>query len=268
MNRQPDWSALIRQLPLRWLIGLLLLLWFYSVLQPWIYQRMGWRQPGEAPSKAGELVPGDPLPPVTLRPGGEASAEPTAASAQPPIPPSPRSPPSPPKPGDLFGGTKKDNPTQSNAKSESSPVLAAGKGGKEASAAAPADDTPFLLSQPGDRFVSPEGLVYTPGSEEGHRLRHIEKHLQDEPGRPGRHGVFHGTLDEVLRRIDQAYRMGREKNPSVRIREEDGRKVYEATFEKTIGYIGGRDGKRSGNPATKRMRMVLDGQRVITAFPF
>lgn len=226
---------------------------------------MGWRQPSEGPSKAGELVPGDPLPPVTLRPGGAASAELTAAPPQPSIRPSP---PSPPKPGDLLGGKQKDNPTQSNGKSESSPGLAAGKGGKNASGAAPSDDTPFLLPQPGDRFLSPEGLVYTPGSEEGHRLRHIEKHLQDEPGRPGRHGVFHGTLDEVLRRIDQAYRMGREKNPNVRIREEDGRKVYEATFEKTIGYIGGRDGKRSGNPATKRMRMVLDGQRVITAFPF
>jgi hypothetical protein len=265
MNRQPDWSVLLRRLPLRWLVGLLLLLWFYSVLQPWIYQRMGWRESGKDLPKAGEVISGDPLPPVTLRPSGEASVDLAATPPQPSIRPAP---PSPPKPGDLFGGTRKDNPTQSNAKSESSPGLAAGKGGKNASVAAPSDDTPFLLPQPGDRFLSPEGLVYTPGSEEGHRLRHIEKHLQDEPGRPGRHGVFRGTLDEVLRRIDQAYRMGREKNPNVRIREEDGRKVYEATFEQSIGYIGGRDGKRAGNPATKRMRMVLDGQRVITAFPF
>jgi hypothetical protein len=267
MNRQPDWSVLIRRLPLRWLIGLLLLLWFYSVVQPWVYQRMGWRQQGERPSKAEEMVPGDPvtLPPVTLRPDSKAPADPIATPAQPSSRPAP---PSPPKPGDLFGGKMKDSTPQSKVEVESSKSLAAGKGGKNAPAVAPPDDTPFLLPQPGDRFLSPEGLVYTPGSEEGHRLRHIEKHLQDDPGRPGRHGVFHGTLDEVLRRIDEAYRMGREKNPNVRIREEDGRKVYEATFEKTIGYIGGRDGKRSGNPATKRMRMVLDGQRVITAFPF
>jgi hypothetical protein len=265
MNRQPDWSVLIRRLPLRWLIGLLLLLWFYSVLQPWIYQRMGWRPPGQDIPKAGEAVTGDRLPPVTLRPGGESAVDLTAAPTQPSSRPAP---PSPPKPGDLFGGAMRDNLTQSKSDSESSKVLPTGKGGTKDSTAAPPDDTPFLLPQPGDRFLSPEGLVYTPGSEEGHRLRHIEKHLQDEPGRPGRHGVFHGTLDEVLRRIDQAYRMGREKNPSVRIRDEDGRKVYEATFEKAIGYIGGRDGKRAGNPATKRMRMVLDGQRVITAFPF
>jgi hypothetical protein len=265
MNRQPDWSVLIRRLPLRWLIGLLLLLWFYSFLQPWIYQRMGWKQPGEEPTKAGEVVPGDPLPPVTLRPGGEARADRTATPA---VPSSRPAPPSPPEPGDLFGEARKDGTARSKAESESAESLATGKVGKKSSVATTPDDTPFLLPQPGDRFLSPEGLVYTPGSEEGHRLRHIEKHLQDEPGRPGRHGVFSGSLEDVLRRIDQAYRMGREKNPNVRIRDEDGRKVYEATFEKTIGYIGGRDGKRSGNPATKRMRMVLDGQRVITAFPF
>ncbi len=39
-----------------------------------------------------------------------------------------------------------------------------------------------LLKETGrQRYVSPEGLQYNPGSEEGHRLKHLERHLKDQP---------------------------------------------------------------------------------------
>ena len=41
-----------------------------------------------------------------------------------------------------------------------------------------------------------------------------------------------------------------------------------ATFEKTIGFIGGEAGEKKKNPAVKKMRLVVRGSNVITAFPF
>ena len=117
-------------------------------------------------------------------------------------------------------------------------------------------------------YISPAGLRYTRGSEEGHRLKHIEKHLKDIPDRPGKHGVFDGDMAQVLRWIDDAFTRGKQGAKGVRKREEDGRTVYEVPFAKTIGYVGGRDGKRDNNPDAKRLRLVVEGDQVITAFPF
>jgi hypothetical protein len=117
-------------------------------------------------------------------------------------------------------------------------------------------------------YVSPAGLRYTRGSEDGHRLKHLEKHLKDIPDRPGKHGVFDGDMAQALRWIDDAYTRGKQGAKGVRKRDEDGRTVYEVPFTKTIGFIGGRDGKRDNHPDAKRLRVVVDGDQVITAFPF
>jgi hypothetical protein len=117
-------------------------------------------------------------------------------------------------------------------------------------------------------YLSPAGLRYTRGSEEGHRLKHIEKHLKDIPDRPGKHGVFDGDMAQVLRWIDDAYTRGKQGAKGVRKREDDGRTIYEVPFTKPIGFIGGRDGKRDNHPDAKRLRLVVDGDQVITAFPF
>jgi len=119
-----------------------------------------------------------------------------------------------------------------------------------------------------DEYVSPAGLRYTPGSEEGHRLEHLKKHLEDQPSRPGRHGVFHGDMPQVLRWLDDAYSRAKAGAKGTKKFEEDGRTVYEVTFSKPVGYVGGREGKRQNNPDSKRLRMVLDEDRLITAFPF
>jgi hypothetical protein len=119
-----------------------------------------------------------------------------------------------------------------------------------------------------DEYVSPAGLRYTRGSEEGHRLEHLKKHLEDVPSRPGRHGVFHGDMPQVLRWLDDAYSRATAGAKGTKKLEEDGRTVYEVMFSKPVGYVGGREGKRQNNPDSKRLRMVLDEDRLITAFPF
>ena len=53
-------------------------------------------------------------------------------------------------------------------------------------------------------FVSPAGLRYTRGSEEGHRLDHLARHLEDQPERPGRWS-FRGDMHRVLLWLDEAY---------------------------------------------------------------
>ncbi len=127
----------------------------------------------------------------------------------------------------------------------------------------------FLVDLGRNRFRSPAGLVYGPGSEEGHRLKHIEKHLKDQEDRPGSHGVFDGDMAAVVRWIDDAYQRAEKKAKGTTKRLEDERTVIEANFEKPIGYVGGRDGKRKGHPPAKRLRLVVDDRKnVITAFPF
>ena len=127
-----------------------------------------------------------------------------------------------------------------------------------------------LLKEVGrEEYVSPAGLRYTRGSEEGHRLKHIERHLADIPDRPGRHGVFEGDMAGFLRLLDEAYtRAEKGEKGTSKTEDEDGMMKYEVTFPKPIGFIGGRDGARQKNPDAKRLRMILAGDRVITAFPF
>ena len=126
----------------------------------------------------------------------------------------------------------------------------------------------YLKSVGRDRYESPEGLVYAPGSEEGHRIKHVERHTKDIPSRPGSHGVFEGDMAQFLETIDQGYRMASSKAKGTKIRDEDGMTIMEITFDKKIGFVGGSDGRRKGTPSTKRLRIVLSGDRVITAFPY
>jgi hypothetical protein len=118
-------------------------------------------------------------------------------------------------------------------------------------------------------YLSPGGLRYTRGSEQGHRLKHLERHLEDEPGRPGKHGVFYGDMPQLLRWLDEAFSMAKQGVPGTSSRQEGGgRTVYEAKFPQPVGFVGGRDGKRDNHPAAYRIRLVVEGNRVITAFPY
>lgn len=116
------------------------------------------------------------------------------------------------------------------------------------------------------RYLSPEGLQYTPGSAEGHRLEHLRRHTKDDPGRPGKHGVFDGEMEGALKTIDRAYQ--RAKTGQRTTKKEDGnRTIYTVDMGGRVGFVGGRDGGRKRNPMARRVRIVLEGVRVITAYP-
>ncbi len=126
----------------------------------------------------------------------------------------------------------------------------------------------FLSEVSRNRYKSPAGLVYGPGSEEGHRLKHIARHLEDQPNRPGSHGVFDGGMKAFLVTIDDAYQRAKKGAEGTTKKEDNGSMVYEVTFEKAIGFIGGEAGRRKKNPSTKKIRLVVRGENVTTAFPF
>lgn len=126
----------------------------------------------------------------------------------------------------------------------------------------------YLKKLSKNRYQSPAGLVYAPGSDEGHRLKHIERHLADIPGRPGSHGVFDGNMIDFLKAIDQAYLKASKREKGTSMKEDDGATVYEASFNRPIGYLGGESGKKQRKPKLSRMRLVVrDDNSVITAFP-
>jgi hypothetical protein len=125
----------------------------------------------------------------------------------------------------------------------------------------------ILKSLGRERYESPAGLVYGPGSEEGHRLQHIERHLKDDPDRPGSHGVFRGSMDQFLMAIDDTYRRARGHAKGTRTRNEEAETIYEAPFEEPVGFLGGSAGREKRNPDLKRLRIVVRGKNLITAFP-
>lgn len=124
----------------------------------------------------------------------------------------------------------------------------------------------ILSDQGGDRFASPEGLLYVRGSQEGHRLKHLERHTVDVPDRPGSHGVFDGGMEGALATIDKAYRKAKTGANTSRT-EEDGRTIFTVDMGSRVGYVGGSEGRRRKNPMARRVRLVLEKNRVITAYP-
>lgn len=116
---------------------------------------------------------------------------------------------------------------------------------------------------------SKAGLLYKPGSAEGHRTKHLARHTEDQPDRPGSHGVFEGGEEAMYAVLDEAYQMIKDKSPQVKVREQEGRQaVYEVDLGRRIGFVGGETGARRNHPAARRVRMVIeDGDEIITAFP-
>ncbi len=124
----------------------------------------------------------------------------------------------------------------------------------------------LLQHQGNERYLSPAGLLYVRGSAEGHRLKHLERHTVDDPGRPGRHGVFDGGMEGALVTIDKAYRKAKAGTQTTK-EEERGRVIYTVDLGSRVGFIGGQEGRRRRNPMARRVRLVLEDNRVITAFP-
>jgi hypothetical protein len=127
--------------------------------------------------------------------------------------------------------------------------------------------TQFLREIQTNLFESPAGLRYGPGSEEGHRLKHLMRHSRDDPGRPGPHGVFDGGQSRILALLDEAWLVSKEGGRNVRAQQEDRRTILTINMGRRIGYVGGESGRRQGNPAASHVRLVVEGVNVITAFP-
>lgn len=137
------------------------------------------------------------------------------------------------------------------------------------SAATEADATleyGLLLPQGNQRFRSPAGLLYTAGSAEGHRLKHLQRHTVDDPDRPGPHGVFDGGMEGALATIDRAYQKAK-TGVQTTTRQERGRTIYTVDLGSRVGFVGGQEGQRRRKPMARRVRLVLEDNRVITAFP-
>lgn len=121
----------------------------------------------------------------------------------------------------------------------------------------------------GKVWESAAGLKYGPGSQEKHRLLHIMRHAEDQPNRPGKHGVFtgNGERKKVLALIDEAYLQAIKGGRNVQKKQERNRVVYTVNMGRQVGFVGGQVGNKQGKPAAYKIRLVLEGTNVITAFP-
>ncbi len=116
-------------------------------------------------------------------------------------------------------------------------------------------------------YRSSAGLVYTRGSEHGHRLQHVLMHGQDQPDRPGQHGVFaDGRQESIVALIDEAY-LQAQRNEGTHREQDRQRTILTVDLRRVVGFIGGEVGNRRGRPPAHHVRLVVEGRRVITAFP-
>jgi hypothetical protein len=234
-------ANVLRLIPAKWLVGMLVAAVLYFFLQPKLNGWFGWNLPSIAAMAGNET----PAKPASTKPASTKPAQPELAStkATEPKPAQPK-----------VASTKPSGePTKSTASSKTQQQ----------------DDLKYRILKPlgRDRYESPAGLIYAPGSEEGHRLSHIARHLEDQPDRPGSHGVFDGDMAAFLVAIDDAYKRARGHAKGTKSRLEDGMTIYEAPFDQTIGYLGGTEGARKKNPKLKKLRLVLRDRNLITAFP-
>lgn len=131
--------------------------------------------------------------------------------------------------------------------------------------------TAFKLKDLGrDKFQSPAGLEYRRSSHGEHRIDHVMRHAKDSPGRHV-HGYFkENGRDEILALIDEAYELVKSK--SKRVKKDKVEKHYRAAYtidmKREIGFKGGKSGKRDGNPALRKLKLIVDnGNQVISAYP-
>lgn len=118
-------------------------------------------------------------------------------------------------------------------------------------------------------FESAEGLHYTIGSDDGHRIAHVLNHNIDYPNSGSNLGVFNSESEDILDIIDDSWHRRR---PEDRVTRNDGRIQYdvpvlEDEFGNLLdyGYIGGAG---SGDLATHITVITeADGVSIVTSIP-
>jgi hypothetical protein len=173
-----------------------------------------------------------------------------------PKPPNTRTPVSPPNKSTApVVATQNTKPKPTTGTPATSPA------GKPATPTAPARPELGVLKSIGrDRFESTAGLVYNQ-----YRIDHVMLHAQDDTTKPS-HGVFDLTTQaEVLSLVDEAYELSKKgRPPQVVIEDEGDRTTYMVNMNRKIGHSGGKGG---GNRPLNRLKIVLEGNEVVTAFP-
>ncbi len=235
----------------------------YSLARQPINDAMGWQLPAVPQQSEAKQQP---QPQVVSSLPTETKSKPTIATAE--------KNPSATKPVETKPAENKlpaRGPLAERMASAKTEVKADEKAESNAKAEAKAVDDPTLkygvLREIGsERYISPAGLLYTPGSAEGHRLEHLRRHTEDQPSRPGKHGVFDGGMEGALKTIEQAYENAKAGKRTAE-RTDQGRTIYTVDMGKRVGYIGGREGNQRRKPMARRVQLVLEGNRVITAYP-
>jgi hypothetical protein len=73
-------------------------------------------------------------------------------------------------------------------------------------------------------------------------------------------------MEGALKSIEKAYEKAKAGQRTTK--QVDGnRTIYTVDMGKRVGFVGGREGNQKRTPMARRIRMVLEGNRVITAFP-
>lgn len=264
----------------------------YVLLQPYLEKKLGMRLPaltgdGQQPAATADAgpspqpgkLPADGVPPEVAaggvrvkgasQPGGRRAKGPRPAQAASKTEP-PRDPPN----DRQRAGTGKDRGGERKPEAAAQPGTAqsgtAQPGTAQPGGGDPSSATKSKLGElrklAGGELISTAGLRYTRGSAEGHRLLHVLRHGKDDPDRPV-HGVFEGTQQEIVALIDEAYLKTKGNNRDVKRSRERDRTVYTIAMGRRIGYLGGQVGRRKRNPPLRHIRLVLEGNRVITAYP-
>lgn len=129
---------------------------------------------------------------------------------------------------------------------------------------------PYLKQLSVDKWISPEGLQYFGRDPQGRtRVEHIMRHARDDPSRDGPHGVFDAQArPQVFGVIDEGWRLAESKKLSPQYERDRG--VYTVPFGRRIGYLGGKVGRRKGQPPLSRLRIVFQrgSKRIVTAYPY
>jgi hypothetical protein len=129
-----------------------------------------------------------------------------------------------------------------------------------------AESQTFLRSIGRDNLQSPAGLIYGMGPRREHRVDHVMRHARDMPNRPV-HSVFDGDKNSILRLLDEAYELVKSDSDQVRSFNSRGNDEHTIRMNRQVGYEGGQKGKRKGYPTLRNVKLILDGNRVITAYP-
>jgi RHS repeat-associated protein len=125
----------------------------------------------------------------------------------------------------------------------------------------------ILRSAGNGSWISRGGLRYGPDPNFGNRVRHVLQHAADIPGRTGSHGVFDAGRRGVLGLVDDAWAIAQRGGSGVTVSTQGARTVYTVDMGRRVGFVGGKAGAAAGNPAASHVRLVLQGNDVVTAFP-